>query len=282
MATRDTIKKELAELVYNGRMLHFRELAVGSSKELLQEVANQWVTGTRQPVQSDLTPEQKAEIKKIAIKPNFGSEYQAWFSPALRAIEQLAHDRYAEFQELYKPARRKQLDIESYGIADYIMGITVTRGFGSEPVFNIHSIAMTKMNQQVAILASIADRLGLLLNDIQLAIQASVLDDEIASARSLLTNRHIRAAGVIAGVALEGHLKQLIRDHKVPFRLKAMLSNLNEALKNAGVYDVPQWREIQLLTDIRNLCGHKGEREPQQSEVENLISSTDRIVHTVF
>lgn len=74
----------------------------------------------------------------------------------------------------------------------------------------------------------------------------------------------------------------MISDHKVTFRKKAMLSNLNEALKDAGVYDVPQWRRIQHLTDVRNLCGHKAEREPKREEVEDLVNETAKIVKTLF
>jgi hypothetical protein len=86
----------------------------------------------------------------------------------------------------------------------------------------------------------------------------------------------------VAAVVLEGHLKKLISDHKVPFRRTAVLSNLNVALKDAGVYDVPQWRRIQYLTDIRNLCGHKAERDPERTEAEHLIDEVSKIVKTVF
>ena len=81
---------------------------------------------------------------------------------------------------------------------------------------------------------------------------------------------------------LEGHLKKLIEDHKVAFRKTATLSNLNDALKNAGVYDAPQWRQVQYLTDIRNYCGHKKEREPTVVEVEGLIEEVTKLVKTLF
>lgn len=61
-----------------------------------------------------------------------------------------------------------------------------------------------------------------------------------------------------------------------------MLSNLNDALKEAGVYDAPQWRQIQYLTDIRNLCGHKSDRAPERAEVETLINEVAKIVKNLF
>jgi len=65
-------------------------------------------------------------------------------------------------------------------------------------------------------------------------------------------------------------------------RKKATLSNLNDVLKNSTVYDVPQWRRVQYLADIRNLCAHKSDRDPTADEVRGLIDEVDKLVRTVF
>ncbi|HEY6729754.1 MAG TPA: hypothetical protein VI039_01885 [Solirubrobacterales bacterium] len=46
--------------------------------------------------------------------------------------------------------------------------------------------------------------------------------------------------------------------------------------------DVPRWREIQRLGDIRNLCGHAAEREPTAEEVEELIAGTEKVVTSIL
>jgi hypothetical protein len=97
-----------------------------------------------------------------------------------------------------------------------------------------------------------------------------------------VTASHLRSAGVVAGVVLEGHLKKLIDDHGVSFRRVPQLGSMNDALKQSGVYDAVQWREIQYLTDIRNICGHRGQRDPERSEVESLINGVDKIIKTLF
>jgi hypothetical protein len=75
----------------------------------------------------------------------------------------------------------------------------------------------------------------------------------------------------------------VVDNHAVSLgRKKPQLGNLNDGLKDASVYDNPRWREVQRLADIRNLCAHDGEREPEPKEVDELIRSTDRIVKTVF
>jgi hypothetical protein len=52
---------------------------------------------------------------------------------------------------------------------------------------------------------------------------------------------------------------------------------LNEELKSHAAYDVPMWRLIQRLADIRNLCGHSKDREPTRSEVDDLIAGVEKV-----
>jgi hypothetical protein len=43
--------------------------------------------------------------------------------------------------------------------------------------------------------------------------------------------------------------------------------DFNEELKKEGVYDVPDWRFIQRLGDLRNMSVHPKEREPTKTEL---------------
>ena len=86
----------------------------------------------------------------------------------------------------------------------------------------------------------------------------------------------------MAGVVLERHLKSVLKNHGLKTTNKAQIGNLNDALKGASVFDNPRWREVQRLADIRNLCGHDGERQPTTEEVWELIAGTEKIVKTVF
>jgi hypothetical protein len=60
------------------------------------------------------------------------------------------------------------------------------------------------------------------------------------------------------------------------------ISSLNDALKDASVLQLPEWRRIQHLGDIRNLCGHVREREPSADEVNGLIDGVDKVVKTII
>jgi hypothetical protein len=263
VADRAAIKAEIKQLVEDGIQLWRRELVATADPD------------ERAAFLESLDDDERVELSK---KPFFIREYQKWYSPALRLVEQLLPDRYSEFRDLYRNERRKTLSAETYGIADFIASIGP---YGWNAAARTAS-GMSCFQQQLSILETAEPRLDSVLADLGRSLHSEILDDELGAARNLLDASHVRSAGVVAGVALEGHLKKLIADHKVPFRKKAMLSNLNEALKDAGVYDVLQWRRIQHLTDVRNLCGHKGEREPKNEEVEDLISETAKIVKTLF
>lgn len=56
----------------------------------------------------------------------------------------------------------------------------------------------------------------------------------------------------------------------------------NQKLKDEAIIDVPTWRHICLLGDIRNLCDHDKKQEPTAEQVNDLIVGTDKIIKTVF
>ena len=87
----------------------------------------------------------------------------------------------------------------------------------------------------------------------------------------------------MAGVVLERHLKEVCANHNVVIRKKRpQLSDLYEALKKASVIDTPQWRSIQYLGDIRNLCSHDGETEPTADQVGELLDGVTKVTKTIF
>ncbi|ROL66619.1 hypothetical protein [Pseudomonas vranovensis] len=72
------------------------------------------------------------------------------------------------------------------------------------------------LRQQIAIVNAIKRRFESSLFEIKQLVQADVFDDELDSVRGLLKNGYTRAAGAVAGVVLEGHLKELAAKHNLP------------------------------------------------------------------
>ena len=81
---------------------------------------------------------------------------------------------------------------------------------------------------------------------------------------------------------MEKHLRQVCDDHKINIVKKNPgVNDLNELLKTCNVIDVPQWRHISLLGDLRNLCVHNKEKEPGPAQVADLIEGTEKVIKTV-
>lgn len=214
--------------------------------------------------------------------PHFNSEYQSWYSESKVLIKQLLPDRLSDFTRLYeKPKSRKQIDYENYVIEDYLQKLIIRRW--NEEVVVGPKAAIPLFLQQLAILNSISGRFESSLFDIQQIVQADLLDSELSSAQLLLDNGFIRASGAIVGVILEKHLSQVIINHNITTRKKhPTINDFNELLKNNGILDIPLWRQIQRLGDIRNLCDHNKDREPTKDEVQELINGADKITKTLF
>jgi hypothetical protein len=223
------------------------------------------------------------ELSSLRFQP-LSDGYQYWYSRALPVIGQLLPDRYQEFRDLYRLEKRRDVNVMTYTVSDYLQGVSVTSGYGdwARDEFNWRAVGLSRFRAQVEILTSAKGRLDSLLSNISGVLEAELADDELAAARNLLAARQLRSAGVVSGVVLERHLKRVMAQHEISSRRKLTLAVLNDALKDANIYDVPQWRKIQRLADLRNLAAHDGDRDPRADEIEELIDGVAKIVSTVF
>lgn len=213
--------------------------------------------------------------------PQFKLEYQAWYSEALSLIKQVLSDRLEDFTSYYEyPRVRKEISFQNYMIRDYLQGLQITK-HGVVAVDG--EAAIPEFEQQLNIIKAAKATLESSLIDLTSILQADLFDSEIDSARALAKSGYLRAAGAICGVVIEKHLKQVCDTHGIVIRKKTpTISDLNQALKDKDSISVPQWRFVQHLADIRNLCDHARGREPEKNEIEDLLSGTDKILKTIF
>jgi hypothetical protein len=75
-------------------------------------------------------------------------------------------------------------------------------------------------------------------------------------------------------------MKLLCDRHQPPisYPASATISKLNDLLKNAGIYDLVQWRKVQWMGDIRNSCDHARTAEPNKQDVEDLIGEVRKFI----
>jgi hypothetical protein len=231
-------------------------------------------------VKEQLSKENDEYFKNIVP---FHKAYQRWYSEALALVRQLLPDRVEDFKRHYeKPKNRKDLTCDNYCIEDYLQGLTVTRPGQKEKVVGPEA-AISRFSQQLAIVESAKARFDSSLFDIRRLVQADLLDSELEAAEELAKHKFARAAGAVAGVVLERHLGQVTEDHSLPSAKKnPTISSFDDLLKASGVIDLPQWRFIQHLGDIRNMCDHASGSEPTPAQVEDLISGVKKVTKTVF
>ena len=210
----------------------------------------------------------------------FAPRYETWYSKALSGVTQISPLRVTEFKEAYRHEKRREVTYDTYAISDFLLGLRVR--LHGELTFNPTQAFAVKLLRQVGIVTAAINLAPSVLRDIRAMLRAELLDSDLDAARALLKAQHLRSAGVVCGVVLESHLKGCCTVHQIKITKKSPgISDLNDLLKDGGVYDVPMWRLIQRLADIRNLCGHRKDRDPKHDEVEDLISGADKVIKEV-
>ena len=225
-------------------------------------------------------------VKKGETEPGqiFFFSYQRWYSEAHEVIRQILPARLNEFEALYYGnEKRKGFNAETYAIKDWLLGIRARQNFEGVKNFDDAGIVFMRYQTQVEILKSATVRFESLLLDIRQILQADLFDSEVESARELLKKGFLRASGAVVGVVAEKHLEQVCNNHNIRITKKnPTISFYNDALKKEGVMEVPEWRFIQRLGDLRNLCDHNKDREPTKDEVAELIIGVDKLTKTIF
>jgi hypothetical protein len=263
----DRFSKDLERLIKQGDLL---------SISMIKEVTKG--SGFVEQIEKQLGKKDAAEyIKKL---PDFKLGYESWHSESLALLKQLLPDRASNFVSLYeKPKGRKDITYGNYVIQDYLQNLHVTLG-GEVRVST--AAAVPQFNQQLAILKAAKGRFENSLFEIRQLVQADLFDSEIAGARELHRGKFFRAAGVVAGVVLEKHLRQVCDDRSIKIAKKnPTLNDLGELLKSNGTIDIPQWRHLSLLADIRNLCAHNKQAEPTADQVLDLLAGSEKLIKTV-
>lgn len=244
---------------------------------------------TKEAVKTELKALLESKKKLLSLaKDNkdileFGTNYQHWYSRAYKLVEALAPERLSEFVSYYLiDPKRKVTDVGNYALQDYIKGIGARTDHYDKPLWDTNNLAMIRILNQLQILSSLSSRIDSVLQDVAGHLFAEIQDAELVAVTQLKKISK-RAAGALAGVVLERHLQRAAKNHGIPIGKKSpTISELNDPLKNKGVYDTPVWRKIQMLADIRNLCSHQKATEPSAEQVEELIAGVNSIIKTIF
>ena len=258
----DKYKKEIDALIREGQWLEIglrNEMKIAIPKSLI----------------SSFSEEHENKVKEATFK----NKYQKWYNASLAAVKQLLPDRVGDFTSCYHLDIKKDKTLTNYCIEDYILGLTLT-AFSKDANFGF---IRRRFALQYQIVCSLADRLESSLFEIKQFVEADMFDNEVDAAETLAKRGFLRSAGAICGVVIEKHLKTVAAAHNLRVTKKMpAINDLNELLKNNSIIDVAQWRHLQYMGDLRNMCDHDKDSEPTKENLNDLISGTRKVLKTIY
>lgn len=183
-------------------------------------------------------------------------DYNKWYTKSLKIIKRYLPDRLKEFKDYYEQPNY---------IKDYLVGDPLA-------LFENYFIA------QIAILTSVSSILTSFYQDMDSQIYFEYQEDELKEADKLL-KISVRAAGAVAGVVLEKHLKRLCSNNGISGADKKTLGKLIQLLSSNEIISTTENKMLTYIADIRNKCDHSDKGDPTELEVKDLIGQTRRFIN---
>lgn len=196
-------------------------------------------------------------------------KYQRFQSAGLHFVKEFVPEKETEFCESYEAKEYRDLE----GIMDYLQ---FRRGQYSREKKEIIEQFINRFEIQRSILTAIPYIAKIKEIKLREIISADFVDREIEEAELLFKKGHHRAAGALAGVALERHLKTLCDKYQIDYQKKDTIEPLVEKLYNKSKIEISQMKNIQYLASIRDKCDHPAEVE--KSEIKELIERVKKFV----
>ncbi len=262
---KEQAKKELNALVEKGEYIYFSSI-VDYDKDFYKN--------------SDEITQKFSKVANEKFK--YPKEaYYSWYHNAHRIVRLFAHEHLENFERFYTGSKHVKktddLDNMTAGITHYIQGWSIERSYKTIDFFHTF---ITGFTAQRNILKAIAENVDNVLFNLESQIQYGFSKSEIEVAKELQKNKHLRAAGAVAGVVIEVHLRTVATNRKISVPKTSKISIYNEKLKGK-VYDATMTKRVELCANIRNKCAHASDNPPTDDEIDTIISSAEIIIATV-
>jgi HEPN domain len=244
---------------------------VNDLEKLAGDIENSAITLLRNaPVEPDIRNIRYEQLPYhspyMQLKRETLRKYEQWYLTASSLIDKYLVGQLSDFQYWYSPS-------SSTGVRDFIGLRVFSQHENIEEVLADFVNVFERQITTILALPSVVDVQEMQLRKI---ISADLARTEIEEAEMLLMANHYRAAGVIAGVALELHLKTLCDVNNVSHPPKATLDPLANALYKDGKIDVTELKNIQYLASIRNKCSHPN--PVAETDARKLVEEVKKIV----
>ena len=262
---KEKIKKELQALIEEGYDIYYA-CAIGYK--------NHYFENHNEEIQKEAND----AFKKIK-DPN--QAYYTWYATSCEVVDFLSPRRLEEFERFYdgnKTIKKDgDLNVLTAGITHYFQGFSTKKNYETKDFFTSFA---TGFIAQRNILKAIAENVDNVLFNLESEIQYGFSKSEIEVAKELQKNKHLREAGVIAGLVIELHLKNVAKNKNIKLPKNPQMKHYNEKLKGKA-YDATMTKRVELCANIRNKCAHASDNPPTDYEIDTIISSAEIIIATV-
>jgi hypothetical protein len=213
-------------------------------------------------------------VRRENLDPRDVNErYQVWYTQTLRLVGRVLSERRREFEGFY---RSDQDDRDQSATISAILGsLSGPRATGEkrEALAGLFDPGLEQatflhlLGMQLAILASASP---------PLLPEERRPERELRVARLLLAKGHRRAAGAVAGVVLERHLRKVALRHDLALSESdsSSLPRLNRSLRKAGVCDSARLRQIARLAELCDSC-IRSKKRISPKVVSELLSGVE-------
>ncbi len=262
---KEKIKKELQALIEEGRdifcssVTEYNKNYFENANEESQKIAREAIKKIKYPKQA----------------------YYTWYATSCEVVHFLSPRRLEEFERFYDGNKtiKKDGDLNfiTAGITHYFQGLMTKRNHETTDFF---ATFVTGFTAQRSILKAIAENVDNVLFNLESQIQYGFSKSELDVAKELQKNKHLREAGMIAGLVIELHLKSVAKNRNIKLPKNPQMKHYKESLKETFP-DATIVKQIELCISIRNKCAHASDNPPTDDQINTIISSAEIIIATV-
>jgi hypothetical protein len=197
-------------------------------------------------------------------------KYEQWYSASLVFVEQFIPEKVRDFTFYY---------CRTGNTGDQIFDILQFHDTSHNKRIDKNALLRSfigKFDRQRHILSTIPGILMVKELGLREILYAVFVEREIDEADYLYSREHYRAAGAIAGVALEQHLRFLCDKYDLDYGKKDTIEPLVQKLYANKKIERVELTNIQHLASIRDKCDHPS--DITSGEVKELIESVKKIL----
>lgn len=202
----------------------------------------------------------------LSVRQMLLEEYQKWYRAARELMRHHASSGLPEFDKAYGGSENN--------IGFYINNYERPSQYADEPNYKIHF--ERPFLHQVALLAALPAEIEARHYSFLKELSSNISLGELEQAEILLSNNFERAAGVVARVALERHIKTIFQTEIVSKSIPKFNQCLIE-LKKRRVFEERQCKQLAALYNIGNDCAH-ADKSVSKEEVAKLIREVKTVI----